>query len=123
MRLLRQVVGTQTIRTRAMNKTKSATALSKLSHINPTEHPNTIETFITQSSSLEKTLIDSLQPDIQNKLILTPTHYQTLLNEARCTMAMYAQHSDVLTKGAALLDQEQKLRNFFNMQRTLLIGV
>jgi hypothetical protein len=112
---------------RAMNEIKplGATPLSKPSYINATEekNSNSTDTFIKQSYLLEKNLIDSLQPYIENTLILTPSHYQTLLNEARGVMDMYAQHSDVLKKGAALLGQEQALRHFLNVQRTLLLGV
>jgi hypothetical protein len=112
----------------AMNETKSPTptpSLSKPSQTKPTtqKNPNPLETFMAQTSFLEKALLDALQPHIQNKQILTPTRYQTLLNEARCHMTMQAQQSDVLTKGAALLAQKQELSRFLNMQRTLLIGV
>jgi hypothetical protein len=113
---------------KAMNnesKSPSATQLSKPSPVKTTRqrNPDPIETFTGQASSLERTLINALRPPIQNELTLTPTRYQTLLDEAHCNMAMQAQYSNVLTKGAALLVQEQDLRRMLNIQRTLLIGV
>ncbi len=109
-----------------MNEKKSpmTTPLSKLGQTKQTKQKdlNFIEKFIAQPSSLEKALLDSLLPHTQNKLIFTPVRYQTLLYEASCNMARQEQPSDVLTKGAALLAQEQELRRFLNLQRTLLIG-
>lgn len=98
---------------------------SKLSHIKPTGHEtsDSVETLTAQASSLERALMDSLQPSLQNKQILTPTRYQTLLFEAHCNIAIQAQQQDELTKGAALLAQELELRRLLNMQCTLLIGV
>lgn len=107
------------------NNLSSASQLSKFNLVKPTVQkiPDSIETFIAQSSSLERALIDSLQSSHQNKSILTPTRYQTLLFEAHCHIAIQAQQNDVLIKAAALLAQELELRRLLNMQCSLLIGV
>ena len=71
---------------------------------------------------LDEMLRGSVRPQISDKTVLAPGRYQTLLDEAQAELRRRAGgESNALANAAALLEEEQQLRDLLNTLRNLLV--
>jgi type III secretion system YscX family protein len=72
--------------------------------------------------ALNELLRGSVRPQIADKTVLAPGRYQTLLDEAQAELRHRAGgESNALANAAALLEEEQQLRDLLNTLRNLLV--
>lgn len=105
-----------------------STTLPENSLLAPTGRPADIklDTLLRQLSVQEKALLALLKPGVRNAFVLTPKHYQTLLDDARLRLAELADQghpaAGSLRGGAKLIEAEQQLMQLLSAQRKLLVG-